>query len=311
MLPPDRWSLNLEVVSGAESGAEEILSRAETLPFLASCRVVVVREAERLSSSDKGKIVDYLQIHPLSHVCLIFLMAQIDRRSSFVRALQSLGKAISSDLTGAQEVKEWLQARARQKGKRLSPAAAGALCDLMGEDPNLLVGELEKIVLLVGEREEIRIEDVSAQAGKRVHHIFEVTNALGHGKADEALKAVRCLLEQGEEALGILGMLTRHFRLLSKAKELDAHRKSRGEIARELKIPPSYLGALLSHAASISWDALEGVLGDLLRADSLLKSEKPLGILVLERLILRTGQSKLVSERERALPERQRREPVA
>lgn len=285
-LPLENGDLDLEILDGRETGADEILCRAATLPFLASCRVIVVREADRLTSSDKERIVDYLKRHPSPHACFILLTKKIDRRGSFFQSLQKMGKVISCTISGPQEVQDWLQDRARKKGKMLTPSALQALYESVGDDLSLLVGELEKIILLVGERKEIQVEDVLAQGGKRMHHIFEVIDALGYGKVDEALRGVRSLLEYGEEPLSILGMISRHFRLLSVAKEMDSQGKSPPEIGRRLKIPGSYLQSLLSHASSVPWSFIEKVFQDLFQADLLLKSEKGLGTLALERLIL-------------------------
>ncbi len=278
--------MNLEILYGGETTAEEILSRAQTIPFLSSHRVVVIRDADRLSSKDQERVVDRLEKRPCPHACLIFLAQRMDRKGSLYHAFQRVGKVIPCDLTDPREVREWLQRRARQRGKRLSSSALQALLESAGDDLNLLEGELERIILLVGEREEIQTEDVLAQTRRRMHHIFEVMDALGYAKAHETLKGFRSLLEHGEEPLSILGMISRHFRLLSKAKQMDLEGKSQAEIARQLKIPPPYLRSLLFHAKSTSWDALERLFGSLLRCDSFLKSERGLGILAIERLIL-------------------------
>ena len=291
--------MDLEIFDGRETGAEEILSRAATLPFLAPFRTIVVREADRLTSSDKDRIVDYMR-HPFPQVRFIFLTKRIDRKGSFFRSLQRIGKLIPCTKSGPQEVQDWLQDWARKKGKFLTPPALQALYELAGDDVNLLVGELEKIILLVGEREEIGIEDVLAQGGKRMHHIFKVIEALGYGKVDEALKGVRSLLEHGEEPLGILGMISRHFRLLSVVKEMDSDGRSTAEIGRRLRIPASYLQSLLSHASSIPWSFLEKAFQDLLRTDLLLKTEKGLGTLALERLILDLAGPGAISGSENA-----------
>jgi DNA polymerase III subunit delta len=278
--------LNLETLYGSETTAEEILSRAETLPLLGSRRVVVVRDADHLPAKDLEKVVDRLEKDPCPHACLIFLAQRVDRRTSVFRSFQRAGKAISCTLTEPEAVHEWVQRSARQKGKRLTPPAVETLMDSVGEDLNLLAGELEKVILLVGEREEIQAEDILALSGRRTHHIFEVMEALGYGKASEVLSGIRSLLEAGEEPLSVLGMMSRHFRLFSKAKQMDSAGNSRADIARQLRIPPRYLQSLLAHVPSIPWNVLEGFFEALLRSDSYLKSGKVLGTLEMERLIV-------------------------
>jgi len=289
-LPPEHRELNLEVLDGRETGAEEILLRAATFPFLSPLRVIVVREADRLCSSDKERMVNYLREHSSPHVCFILLTKKIDRRGSFFRFLQEAGKVISCSASGPQEVGDWLQGWAKREGKRLTPAAIQALYEWAGDDLNLLSGELEKMILLVGERKEIGVEDVLAWGAERTHHIFEVMENLGYGKIEEVLRGIRSLLEYGEEPLSILGMISRHFRLLSRVKEMASQGKSSAEMGRRLKIPTRYLQSLLFHASSVSSQSLERVFQDLLRADLHLKSERRLGTFALEKLIVSLGR---------------------
>jgi DNA polymerase-3 subunit delta len=101
---------------------------------------------------------------------------------------------------------------------------------------------------------------------------------------------MRSLLEYGEDPLKILGMISRHFRLLSLVKEMEGEGRSRGEMGRRFRIPAPYLQSLLSQSSSVSWGFLEKAFQDLLRADLFLKSEKGLGILTLERLIFDLSQ---------------------
>jgi DNA polymerase III subunit delta len=286
LLPPESRDLNLETLHGSETTAEEILSRAETLPFLSSRRVIVLRDADHLSSKDREKVLDRLEKHPCPHASLIFLVQRIDRRESFFRSFQRTGKVISCDLTDPEAVRDWLQARARQRGKSLNLQAVKTLLETTGEDLNLLAGELEKTILFVGEREEIRAEDILAQTGWRTHHIFKLMEAFGYGRAGEVLEGIRSLLEHGEEPLRILGMISRHFRLFAQVKRLEAEGNPQSEMARQLKIPLPYLRSLLAGVPSLPWNALEGVFEGLLRSDSFLKSERTLGSLEMERLIL-------------------------
>ncbi|MDH7499346.1 MAG: DNA polymerase III subunit delta [candidate division NC10 bacterium] len=288
--PSEHRELNLEVFDGRETGAEEILLRAATLPFLSPLRVMVVREADRLSSSDLERILDHLKAEGSPHVCFIFLTRKIDRRGAFFRFLQREGRVISCSASGAQEVGEWLRRWAARKGKRITPAAIQALYEGWGDEVNLLWGELEKVILRVGERKEIGEEDVLSPGGETRHHIFQVVEDLGYGRIERALLGIRSLLESGEDPLPLLGMISRHFRLLAKVKEMASQGKSEAEMGGKLKIPAHYLQSLLFHSSSVTDQSLERAFRDLLGADLLLKSEKRLGTFALEKLLVSRGK---------------------
>jgi DNA polymerase-3 subunit delta len=289
LLSPEAKDLDLEMVEGPEAGADQILSRVETAPFLSPCRVVVVRGADRLSSPDKERIVDHLKSRPAPHACLILLTQRIDRRGSFFRSLQSIGKVISHRMEEA-GIEDWLKQKARERGKTLAPEALKAILESMGKEPNLLAGELEKLILSIGERSRIEIEDVLAQGRERMHHIFEVVEALGYGKMEKVLAGIRILLDHGEEPLHILGMVARHLRLIAKAMEMKATGISQAEIGKSLKIPPSYLRSILSHGSSLSRGSLEQGFRDLLQTDLILKSGGSWSHIALELPIFKLGQ---------------------
>jgi DNA polymerase III delta subunit len=186
--------------------------------------------------------------------------------------LQGIGKVISLRIEEAR-MGDWLRERARERGKTLAPEAVKAILESTGKEPNLVAGELEKLILSIGERSRIEIEDVLAQGGEGLHHIFGVVEDLGYGKLEKALAGIRILLDQGDEPLHILGMLARHLRLTAKAMEMRVTGVPPAEIGKSLKIFSSpYLGSILSQGSSLSIGSLEEGFRDLLQADLLLKS---------------------------------------
>jgi len=188
-------------------------------------------------------------------------------------------------------MEEWLKQKARERGKTLAPEALKAILESMGKEPNLLAGELEKLILSIGERNRIEIGDVLAQGRERMHHIFEVVEALGYGKVGKALAGIRALLDHGEEPLHILGMVARPLRLVAKAMEMKAMGISQAEIGKSLKIHPSYLGSVLSHGSSLSIGSLEQGFRDLLQADFILKSGGSWSHIALELPIFKLSHS--------------------
>ena len=69
LLKPEERDFNLDIVYGADTNAAQIVELAQAYPMMADRRVVLVREAQSLSSLDA--LEHYLK-HPASTTVLIF-----------------------------------------------------------------------------------------------------------------------------------------------------------------------------------------------------------------------------------------------
>ncbi|MDH3346204.1 MAG: hypothetical protein OEL75_03370, partial [Kiritimatiellaceae bacterium] len=86
----------------------------------------------------------------------------------------------------------------------------------VGMDTRQLVMEAEKLVLYIGERREIAVEDVKAITSSSAEAItWDFTDALGERRLDEALKILRQLLFQGEAPVGMMFAIENLYRNLT------------------------------------------------------------------------------------------------
>ena len=96
----------------------------------------------------------------------------------------------------------------RRAGKRIADDAVAAIVERTGFSVRTLESELEKILLYVGNRAEIRRADVTdVLSNSREASIFDLTNALEERDVAGVVRALRALLVQREAAPAILGMI--------------------------------------------------------------------------------------------------------
>jgi DNA polymerase-3 subunit delta len=92
-------------------------------------------------------------------------------------------------------------------------------------------------------------------------------------------------MEQGEAPVRLLALLTRHFRLLLKAKLLLKKGEGPSGIASALRIPPFVVDQYLMQAQRFTWKQFIRIYQDLFMTDRALKSSPlPPGAL-LERFL--------------------------
>jgi DNA polymerase-3 subunit delta len=87
----------------------------------------------------------------------------------------------------------------------------------------LLDREIAKLANSVGNREEIRVEDVEKLVGRSSQaNVFRIMDAIGEGKPGEALSILEELFTDGADPMGILAPLTFQLRKLANVGRLTA-----------------------------------------------------------------------------------------
>lgn len=272
LLPETERALNLDQIRHGESGTQSIIGSARTLPFLASRRVVLIRDIENLSKEQQEELLAYLN-DPSPTSCLVLAGRRLDLRTRLAAAIQKRGILLRFERLAADSLRESLLAAAETQGARLQPDAINLLIALVGDDVRQLIYNVEKVALFVGERKEISAKDVEALVGEtRVRSIFQLTDAVSGRNLDVALRCLRSLLESGEEPLAIIGMLARQIRLLIQAKALQEKSATVSNMIQVFGLPPPVVATLAKQSALLSWRQLAGAIQSLSGADVAIKT---------------------------------------
>lgn len=274
-IPAAARTLNVEVFYGGEKiDPAEITSRARSLPFLASNRLIIIRRAEKFRASELEMFQPYLE-EPVETTCLIFVSSKTDFRMSFYKRIRSLGRAVNFTNLSERQVVPWIKRTAGELGLKIDGEACAYLRQIVGNSLRELFAELEKLRLRYGE-EPVGVEQVKELAlHTRVYTIFELMNRVSERKCSESLRILKRFLEEEDKLrapLQILGMLNRQFRLLWQTKHILSKGGSKADVARTLGLPDFSARDFVSHSQGWSIEELEKGLGLLYQTDGLLKS---------------------------------------
>ena len=109
----------------------------------------------------------------------------------------------------------------------------------------------------------------------RAANVFDLVEALGSGNLPVAGRLLQHALDvDGEQPLRLLALISRQYRLLVIAKELQARGTAPAEMARELGVPDWTVPKLLAQAGHHSYQRLEQAMERLLAADEAIKTGK-------------------------------------
>jgi DNA polymerase-3 subunit delta len=289
VLPADR-DFNFQLFRGREARGGAILDSARTLPVFAPRRLVLIREADHLPAAEAELLLSYLA-DPAPESVLVLVAEKIDARRKFYQEFRKHGQMVEFRPFYANQIPVFVKEQARAAGRSFTEDALALFCRRVGSNLQEVHGELVKLFSYLGGNSLADVADVAAVVSDtRVDSIFDLTNAIGQKRTDEALRLLNRLIQEGVAPLLILNMLTRHFRQLWMAHELLDQRVPTQEIARQIGANPYFLDAILAQARRFSTLRYRQAFESFLLTDLALKSSGAHPVANMEILLLGLGK---------------------
>lgn len=281
MLPQGLEVLNFALLENP--AADEIIAAAQTLPFMADKRLIVVKNPGLMTSGGKtkGEEEQLLQLEDLlkdlpSTTCLVFyIQGKADGRKKLSGFLKKNAEWIEFNPLGEGELYKWIGQSFRSLGKQISPLLAQELAFTVGNDTMLLKEEIGKIASFMGEEAEVSQKAIKQMATPSLEFtVFDMVDALVGGKQEKTFRLQKQLLQEGGERLGILAMILRQYRMLLFSKGMDEEKKRKDEIRTALGIPAFAVDKTLRQAGVYTMEELKEAVSICLNMEFAVKSGK-------------------------------------
>ncbi len=192
-----------------ETPPGQIVLDAQTLPFLAERRVILVRNAERYNTeSGAGVMLDYLA-DPNEMTVLLLVASKIDKRTKFFKACKKAGQVIESPALSHSEVVQWAQREVRERGLTIERDAVRTLIDRSGTRLSDVQNALTNVIDFIGEgTKSIDTDDVNtACADVAEEEIWALTDAIAASRPGAAVAAFRQLSDLGKHPDELIGTI--------------------------------------------------------------------------------------------------------
>lgn len=259
--------MGLEKIDGEEAELAQIRESLRSLPFLASKKMVVLRNpsAQKQFVDQAEKLLD--EVPETTDVILV--ETKLDKRGSYFKYLKA--KTDFHELNELDEytLSTWLVQRAKDLGAELKTGDAKLLIERVGPNQQLLNHELEKLTLFdpkVSQRTIELLTDASPSST-----IFQLVDAALAGQAEQALRLYEEQRVQRVEPYAIIGMLAWQLHAVAVVKA--AGDKTDAEIAKEAKLNPFVISKSRRIAQKLQLTDIKRLINDLLNIDIRLKSE--------------------------------------
>lgn len=238
ILPEGLEELNEAVMDNPAIDA--LIAAAETLPFLADQRLIIVRDHAGITGRGEGddRLAEYLQHVPDSAIIVFFIRGKADARKKLYNAIKKAGQIVTFARLEDAELAAWIAGEFKALGKECSRQVAALLAFTTGTDTALLTTEIGKLAAHAGDNAAITEEDVRLLATRSIEcTVFEMVDAVVAGQEGKAFRLMRDMLTAGQDRLGILAMLLRQYRLIQHVKIMQFEKKSPQDIRKNLGVP--------------------------------------------------------------------------
>lgn len=241
-------SMNYNYFEGKAPDVKELISLADTMPFFAEHRLILVDESGFFKGSAPEELVDYIPNIP-DTTCMVFCEKEVDKRSRLYKKVKESGYAAELKKQDSDALMQWAAGILSKDGKKITRRTMEYFLERTGDEMENIRMELEKLICYTMGRDVITREDIDAVGTVHVEsRIFDMVAAIVTGNRKKAMELYEDLLTLKEPPMRILFLIARQFNQLLQAKELTAGGRGKGEIASRLKVPPFVAGKLMAQA---------------------------------------------------------------
>jgi DNA polymerase-3 subunit delta len=280
-----------ELLSTTDAAGEDAVAACNAMGLLGGGgRLVIVEDVERWKAPDVKAVAAYLT-SPAPDTVLALVAAELKKDSALGKACAKAGDILVYDVT-KRRLPEWVAKQFADRGVEVDAEAARLLVEIVGEDPEELATEVDKIATWaagdpVGVRE---IEQLAAGCAEVPG--YELTDAWGRRDLPAVLAHCQNIIERSGDPVsrtvpGLIGMLVGHVGRVRDCQLFAEEGLSAREAAARLKRHPFYVEKLYAQARNYDPDDLRQAVVRLAALDHAVKGGSRLAIdLELERALI-------------------------
>ena len=279
---------NYHVFRAGEMESARLRETILTLPVMSEKRMVLCEDAHRLSESDWESLKPVIT-EPVTTSVLVFVSKEADKRKKIIKNLMACCEVVSAQTPKESEWTGWVNWMGRKSGIRFSPEAGAMLQQYAGYDLLGLENEIKKLSRLFDKGSLISEEDVFKVVPRiRPENVFALSKAIAQKKLSEAFLCLARLLEDNQNEIGALALITRHIRILARIKEGLKKGYTEQTLCHKTGLPRFFIKDYIKEAESWSEQKIISTMETLCSTDRAIKSSPLSSHIWLENLILKT-----------------------
>ncbi len=279
-------TMNYSLFRDESISENEIISIAQTMPFFAERRVVVIEESGFFAKKTDDSFIEAICDIPETTI-VIFVESKTDGKLKLYNAFAKNGIIARFDSPDSRTLIRWVQGLFREDEISIEDGAVLRLLENAGSNMNRIYTEVEKLKAYGYESKKITLNDVNILSSDVVEDkIFEMIDEISKKNKARVLKLYDDLKYLKTDAMSILALITKQYsRLLKTAEALESGNDVK-KVAAALKsqewIAKKYMALCKNYNTKMLIDSVNMCVD----ADSSIKSGRMKKDLAVEVLIL-------------------------
>jgi DNA polymerase-3 subunit delta len=253
--------LALEKIDGSEVEFEALSDAVASVPFLASAKMVVVRQlsANKAAAEKIEQIIS--TVAPTTE--LIIVEANPDKRTTYFKVLKEQTALEEFEELDVHQLAKWLVDETKKQGGSLTHAHANYLVERLGPNQMMLASELDKLLIYNSAITQDTIDLLTEKNPQS--KIFDLLDATFAGNKQKALELYEEQRAQKVEPQAILALMAWQLQIIALAKLGEG--KTAGQIAKDSKMSPYPITKAQPLARKLSREKLQQMIDEALEMD--------------------------------------------
>lgn len=279
-------AMNYHYFEGKDVSPGEVIDLAETMPFLAERRVIIL-ENSGLFAKGGETLAGYLA-EPAQTAYFVFVESAVDKRSKLYKAATAKGRAIEFKAQDESVLKRWILGFLKKENKNITERDLNFFLEKTGADMENIRKELEKLLCYCMDRDVITAQDIESICTKQVsNQIFDMISAVAEKQQKKAMNLYYDLLTLKEPPMRILFLITRQFNMLLQVKELKNKGYDANSIGEKVGLAGFIARKYVAQAAKFKETDLRQAVTDCVEAEEAVKTGKMNDVMSVELLIVK------------------------
>ena len=257
--PSDVWSSNIADIEAASFDLAHLVAMAQTVPFLAERRLVIVRgllataepqrQAQRRGRRAPAGRADASPVPSLATAMeelppttdVAFIDGKLTPANPLIKELSAMAQVQEFSPLRRDELARWVHDRMTQKGGSITGSAVAEIVELVGSNLGAMDTELEKLATYCQDRSADREDVRTLVASAREVNVFALVDAIMERRLPVALQLMDQLMKAGGTGPYLLTMIARQARLVALAQALAQEKVATDEWGARLGITQGFV----------------------------------------------------------------------
>ncbi len=263
------------ILFGGEMEIDSLVRSLFETDLFAKDKLNIIRDCNEITWTKQAEksFIRWLE-NPSGQDSLIFMgNGKSDFPASIKKQITKVAGMFELKPLYENEIRDYLKDLAAKNQKSISPNTIQLIIELCGTDLQEIHSQWDKLLLYLGEKTEIKSEDVEEVINLTSHfNVFQLIDNMMAGNYIKALKIIHSLLEAGIHPLQPMALIIRHFSQLEQLLLAGDDPSRMQELRTVLKIWDFQYKKIQSQMRWLTLDKVETIISVLGEIDTELKS---------------------------------------